>query len=203
MGCEHSTGDVCPNKQMSNPDLMMASPQQEGGFQYCNEEHGNCYVGGGGDGWYRVRYGRQSSSGAQCWYDNHYYIDSSNPVWSKKNIVCNNGEFCDPDTGHKTCWIKYLGPGNGETVAVPMEPDRAIPEQFVPEYLGAAEPYTVSFGAQEIVVIALLILMLVNLVFLVYRCCKTKAMKVAKGGEVNGYHGVSKPINYESDEEQA
>lgn len=64
------------------------------------------------------------------------------------------------------------------------------------------EPYTVTLGAQDLIVIALVIMLLMNLVFLVYRCCKAKVIKVAKmGGKVHVYQGVRRPINNASDTE--
>jgi len=170
---------------MSDPNAFSAKPKASNGFSYCAGAGGNCYVGSDGDGWYSVRFGR-NDNGDQCWYENVYMVDSSVTYHPARNIPCTPAEFCKPDKGWKTCWVKYQGALSNADPAIPMEPF----EEPI------AAPYTVSLGSEDLVVIALAILALVNLVVLVYKCCYSRVRKMAKvGGKVHVYQKVRKPIN--------
>ena len=92
--------------------------------------------------------------------------------------------------------VKYQGASSGDIPAIPMEPGQPIPEAYEPLAAPKAVPFTVSLGGEDLVVVALAVMLLVSVVALVWQCCKTKWMKMAKvGGKVHVYQGVNKPIN--------
>jgi len=148
-------------------------------------------VGRNGNGHYQVRYGRRSAWGKECWFNRDIFVGSDLGQMRAGNVPCTDREFCRPDSGQNTCWVKYMG-AIGETPAIPMEPNQPIANPVT-------EPFTVSLGAEDLILIALVVVFLANLVFLVYRCCRTRAAKV-----VQVFHGVERPIKgVDTDQEEA